>query len=208
LRNFTITDSSSDLVNIDYFIICVPTGLNEDGQPELQSVRNASHLIGRALGRGSTVVMESTSFPGTTRDIVQPILEKESGLKAGHEFYLGFASERVDVGNDRFTYSSIPKVISGINDDSTVKISELYSTIVDKLHLVADCETAELSKLIENTYRLVNISLVNELMMLSEKSGWNFFDALDAASTKPFGFQKFNPGPGIGGLVFQLTQSI
>jgi UDP-N-acetyl-D-glucosamine dehydrogenase len=179
-------------------LICVPTPLSESRDPDLAYVEATAQQIAAVLRPGQLVVLESTTYPGTTRDVVLPILEKR-GLKAGSDFYLAYSPEREDPGNPNYTASGIPKVVGGI-DKTSAKLAEgLYGHAVVNVVPVANCEVAEACKILENTYRSVNIAMVNELKMLFDRIGIDVWDVIDAAKTKPFGFQAFYPGPGLGG---------
>jgi UDP-N-acetyl-D-glucosamine dehydrogenase len=182
----------------DIGIIAVPTPLT-GGEPDLQHVRSASSALASCLQAGATVVLESTSYPGTTEEVVGPILEQGSGLRAGTDFRLGFSPERIDPGNRFWHFRDIPKLVSGIDDESLDAVSDFYAQLVGKIVPVARIREAELAKLIENTFRQVNIALVNELAMLAHGLGVDIWTALDAAATKPFGYLPFRPGPGVGG---------
>jgi UDP-N-acetyl-D-glucosamine dehydrogenase len=192
------TDSAT-LAGADAIIICVPTPVFRDKRPDLSHVLHAGESIGRALRRGQLVVLESTCHPGTTEEVLRPLLERDSGLVAGTDFWLAFSPERIDPGNDRFPVTSIPKVVGGICARSTELAALLYSHIVPRVFRVSSPREAEMSKLIENTFRHVNIALANELAMAAERLGVDFWEALAAASSKPFGFLPFRPGPGVGG---------
>ncbi len=183
----------------DYAIITVPTPLR-DGVPDLSFVEEAARTVGRLMIPGATIILESTSYPGTTEDVVLPILEKESGLKLQDGgFYLGFSPERIDPGNSRWNFQSTPKLVSGLNAESLDKVRKFYETVCDEVVVTTSPKVAELSKVFENTFRAINIALVNELAMLAGELDISVWDVLDAAQTKPFGFMRFDPGPGIGG---------
>ncbi len=182
----------------DAVIICVPTPLGPHKEPDISYIINVTTEISKYLKKGQLVVLESTTYPGTTEEVVLPILEK-SGLKGGEDFYLAFSPERVDPGNKKFTTKDIPKVVGGINDISTEKAAELYSIIIPKVHKVSSPKVAEMEKLLENIFRLVNISFINELAILCRKMGIDVWEVIEAASTKPYGFMPFYPGPGLGG---------
>ena len=182
----------------DVAVIAVPTPLSA-GDPDLSGLIGAAVTLAPFIERGSTVVLESTSYPGTTEEVVRPILERGSGLEAGPDFSLGFSPERIDPGNDRFPFSQIPKVVSGIDAHALDEVNEFYSHLVQRTVPVSSIRVAELTKLIENTFRHVNIAMVNELAMLARELDIDVHEALDAASTKPFGFMRFDPGPGVGG---------
>jgi UDP-N-acetyl-D-glucosamine dehydrogenase len=184
--------------NSDAVIICVPTPLGNHKEPDISYIINVANEISKKLKKGQLVVLESTTYPGTTEEVLVPILEK-SGLKAGEDFYVAFSPERVDPGNKQFTTKDIPKVVGGINQISTDKAGELYSFIVSKVFKVSSPKVAEMEKLLENIFRLVNISFINELAILCNKMGIDIWEVIQAASTKPYGFMPFYPGPGLGG---------
>jgi UDP-N-acetyl-D-glucosamine dehydrogenase len=188
---------TSKLMNYDIFVICVPTPLL-DGGPDLSMICEAGMLIAKIIKKRSLVILESTSYPGTTEDILLPIIEK-SKLKAGSDFFLAFGSERIDPGNANFGIKNTPKVIGGIDEISTRKAVDFYSNFIDEVIAAKGTREAELSKLLENTYRIVNIALVNELAMVCHELGIDIWDTIRCASSKPFGFHTFYPGPGVGG---------
>jgi len=192
------TSDSKVLGESEYIVISVPTPLT-DYQPDLSYVEAASKSIGENLIKGQVVILESTTYPGTTIEIVQPILENVSNLKAGEDFLLGYSPERIDPGNKEWTFKNTPKIVSGINKKSLVKISKFYKSIIDEVVEVSGTREAEMVKLIENTYRQVNIAMVNELAILSKMLEIDIWEVVEAAKTKPFGFQSFRPGPGVGG---------
>jgi UDP-N-acetyl-D-glucosamine dehydrogenase len=187
-------------------VIATPTPLR-DGLPDLSYVEAAARTLARYLRAGATVVLESTSYPGTTQEYVQPILEQGSGLTAGRDFYLGYSPERIDPGNVTWTLTTTPKVVSGIDEGSLTAVRNFYDTIVDRTVPVASPREAELAKLIENTFRHVNIALVNELAMFAHELGIDIWEAIRAASSKPFGFMPFTPGPGVGGHCLPIDPS-
>ncbi len=193
-----VTTDFSLLSRVDVVCICVPTPLSKTKEPDLNFVIDAADRIGQKLRKEHLIILESTTYPGTTREVVLPILEK-SKLKAGKDFYLAFSPERVDPGNKRFTLKNTPRIVGGINPRSTKIASLFYSQFVEKVISVSSCEVAEMSKLLENIFRCVNIALVNELMLLCDRMGINIWEVIEAASTKPFGFMPFYPGPGLGG---------
>lgn len=182
----------------DVAVIAVPTPLR-GSQPDLSHVVAAGRMVGRHLREGALVVLESTSYPGTTRAVLGPVLEEESGLLMGRDFALGFSPERIDPGNGSWTLETTPKLVSGIDDASRERTAGFYSRLVDQVVPVSRCEEAELAKLLENTFRAVNIALVNELAQVAHDTGLDIREAVSAAGTKPFGFMAFTPGPGIGG---------
>jgi UDP-N-acetyl-D-glucosamine dehydrogenase len=195
---FRVTDQFERLGEADAILICVPTPLTDSHEPDLQYVVNSTRAIAACLRRGQLVVLESTSYPGTTRGVVLPILEA-TGLRAGQDFALAFSPEREDPGNPIFATASIPKVVSGCDALSLQLASSLYNNLVIRIVPVSSLEVAEACKLLENTYRAVNIALVNELKVLFHRMGIDVWEVIQAAETKPFGFQPFYPGPGLGG---------
>ncbi|MGC8718318.1 MAG: nucleotide sugar dehydrogenase, partial [bacterium] len=182
----------------DAIIICVPTPLTIHKEPDISYIVNVTNEIAKFLKKGHLVILESTTYPGTTEEVVLPILEK-TGLKAGKDFYLAFSPERVDPGNKNFTMKDIPKVVGGINKESTELAGKLYSYITDRVYPVSSPKVAEIEKLLENMFRLVNISFVNELALLCQRMDIDIWEVISAASTKPYGFMPFYPGPGLGG---------
>ncbi|MEV0006073.1 nucleotide sugar dehydrogenase [Micromonospora sp. NPDC050980] len=196
---FVPTTKADVLGDAAAVVICVPTPLAEDGRPDLLAVRTASATVGSQLRRGMLVVLESTSYPGTTEEVVGPILEQTSGLVAGRDFHLAFSSERVDPGNKRFGLDTTPKVVGGLTPECTAVAARFYRRMVRSVVLAKGTREAELSKIIENTYRNVNIALINEIAKLAHELGIDVWDAIDCAATKPFGFQAFYPGAGPGG---------
>jgi nucleotide sugar dehydrogenase len=202
---YQITDRAEDLAGFDVAIISVPTPLR-DGTPDLSFVEAASDTLATVLRPGALVVLESTTYPGTTEELVRPRLEA-SGLVAGRDFFLGYSPERIDPGNPRWTFENTPKVVSGIDADSCRAVEAFYATLVEKVVPVGSPAEAELVKLLENTFRHVNIALVNELAMFAEDLGVDIWSAIDAASTKPFGYMRFTPGPGVGGHCLPVDPS-
>ena len=192
------TTEFSVIDDMDCVIICVPTPLDEHEQPDMSYVEGASNAIGNHLKKGQLVVLESTTYPGTTREVVKPILEK-SKLEAGKDFFLAYSPEREDPGNKEFSVSKIPKVMGGFTSDCLKVTSALYKNIVSETVEVSSMETAEATKLMENIFRAVNIAMVNELKLVLDRMGVNIWEVVDAAKTKPFGFMPFYPGPGMGG---------
>ena len=197
-NNGSSTNKFSETGNMDCLIICVPTPLDVHEQPDMSYIESASKEIGKNLKKGQLIVLESTTYPGTTREIVKPILEK-SKLKAGKDFFLAYSPEREDPGNKEFSVSAIPKVMGGLTDDCLQLTSDLYKNIVSETVKVSSLETAEATKLMENIFRAVNIAMVNELKLVLSRMGVNIWEVIDAAKTKPFGFMPFYPGPGMGG---------
>ncbi|MGW6704458.1 nucleotide sugar dehydrogenase [Streptomyces sp. NPDC054956] len=192
------TTEERELGGFDVAVISVPTPLRE-GAPDLSHIESAARSLGRFLRQGATVVLESTTYPGTTEELVAPILEEFSGLTAGTDFHLGYSPERIDPGNRTWTLERTPKVVSGIDGASLSAIDSFYAGLIDTTVPVGSPKVAELTKLVENTFRHVNIALVNELAMYAHTLGIDVWEAIDAAATKPFGFMKFTPGPGVGG---------
>jgi UDP-N-acetyl-D-glucosamine dehydrogenase len=197
-KGFSATTDFGRLKEADAVLICVPTPLTAAREPDLTYVEKSAEAIAKTLRAGQLVVLESTTYPGTTRRIVQPILEK-NGLKVGKDFFLAFSPEREDPGNKNFSAPTIPKVVGGIDLISGELANNLYARVVKKTVPVGSAEVAEASKILENTYRAVNIALVNELKMLYDKMGIDVWEVIEAAKTKPFGYQAFYPGPGLGG---------
>jgi UDP-N-acetyl-D-glucosamine dehydrogenase len=198
-RRFEATDDFKRLKEADAIIICVPTPLHEDSRPDLSFIESTARTIGQNLRAGQLVILESTTYPGTTREIMKPELDK-----AGVDYLLAFSPEREDPGNKQFTNADIPKVVGGIDERSRKAASALYGSAVVQVVEVSSPEVAESAKLLENIYRCVNIALVNELKMCFERMGIDIWEVIRAASTKPFGFQPFYPGPGLGGHCIPL----
>ncbi|MGB3483053.1 MAG: nucleotide sugar dehydrogenase [Mycobacterium sp.] len=190
----------------DVAIIAVPTPLRE-GVPDLRYIEESAHTLARYLRPGATVIVESTTYPGTTQELVAPILEEGSGLVAGLDFHLGYSPERIDPGNATWTLVNTPKIVSGVDDASLASVRAFYDTIVETTIPVVSPREAELAKLVENTFRHVNIALVNEIAIFAHELGIDVWDAIDAASTKPFGFMRFTPGPGVGGHCLPIDPS-
>lgn len=199
------TTDFSFVKDVDFIAICVPTPLDAHQQPDISYVRSSAEAIAKHLTKGTMVVLESTTYPGTTEELLKPILENGSGLVCGEDFYLGFSPERVDPGNLIYKTSNTPKVVGAIGDDAAEVISMVYRAILDgDVHTVSSPAVAEMEKILENTYRNINIGLVNELAILCNKMGINIWEVIDAAKTKPYGFQAFYPGPGLGGHCIPL----
>jgi UDP-N-acetyl-D-glucosamine dehydrogenase len=188
----------NELRNADAILIALPTPLSKQREPDLSILVGAVEQIGARLRSGHLVILESTTYPRTTREIVQPILER-TGLKAGRDFHLAFSPERVDPGNQTWTTKNVPKVVGGITPECTDRAAHLYEGAVETVHRVSTPEAAELTKLLENIFRSVNIALVNELAQLCERMEIDVWEVIEAAATKPFGFMSFQPGPGLGG---------
>jgi len=192
------TTDYAEVAGCDAVVIAVPTPLSRQREPDLSIVESAARSLAPVLRKGQLVVLESTTWPGTTREVLQPILET-SGLRAGEDFHLAFAPERVDPGRTDWTTKTTPKVVGGLTPACTERAAELYSRAIDTVHRVSTPEAAELTKLLENIFRSVNIALVNELAILCDRMGIDIWEVVDAAATKPFGFMRFSPGPGLGG---------
>ena len=193
-----VTDDFSHLGKPDCIIICVPTPLTEKMEPDLQYIEKTTGAIRDHLRKGQLIILESTSYPGTTEELILPQLES-TGLKVGKDFFLAYSPEREDPGSKRFTTSQIPKVVAGVTPSCKKIATTLYGQVIQKVVPVSSPRVAELTKLLENIYRSVNIALVNELKMLSDRMGIDIWEVIEAASTKPFGFSPFYPGPGMGG---------
>lgn len=194
----SVTDDFRELGKLDAVLICVPTPLTRAREPDLTFVRDTAEAVSRSLRRGQLVVLESTTYPGTTEEIVQPILER-GGLRAGSDFFLAYSPEREDPGNETFRTTNIPRLVGGVDPISTEVAVCLYQTAMDKVVAVSNAKVAEGGKILENIYRAVNIALVNELKVLFQRMDLDIWEVIDAAATKPFGFQRFLPGPGLGG---------
>jgi UDP-N-acetyl-D-glucosamine dehydrogenase len=186
------------LKDIDVIIICVPTPLKGRYLPNIRYIKEAVISIAKHLKKGSLVILESTTYPGTTNEVILPLLEKH-GLKHGNDFFLSFSPERIDPGNKRYPVHKIPKVVGGLNSEATELTELVYRNIIDKVVPVSSARAAEAVKLLENTFRLINIAAIDELSMMAHKMGINIWEVIHAASTKPFGFMPFYPGPGVGG---------
>jgi UDP-N-acetyl-D-glucosamine dehydrogenase len=202
-----LTDAGKIAATTDYeqvkhasaVLIALPTPLSRQREPDLSYIESAARSLAPVLQRGQIVVLESTTWPGTTREVLQPILEDGSGLKAGEDFHLAMSPERVDPGREDWTTKTTPKVVGGITAESTAAAAEVYRSAVDVVYEVSTPEAAELTKLLENIYRAVSIALVNELAQLTDRMDIDVWEVVEAAATKPFGFASFKPGPGLGG---------
>lgn len=194
----------SQLAKQDAIIICVPTPLRKSKDPDVSYIVSASMEIKKRLRKGQLIILESTTYPGTTVDLTKPILEEGTGLKAGKDFYLAFSPERVDPGNKKFGIANTPKVVGGMTKTCTDLAAQLYGVAIHKVIKVSSTEAAEMVKLVENTFRAVNIGLVNEVALMCHRLGLNVWEVLGAAASKPFGFMAFQPGPGIGGHCIPL----
>jgi UDP-N-acetyl-D-glucosamine dehydrogenase len=200
------TSDPGRLEMFDYAIVTVPTPLKES-LPDLSFIEAASHDLSHFIRPGCTVILESTTYPGTTEELMTPILEKRSNLRAGTDFWVGYSPERIDPGNQTWNFRNTPKVVSGISSECLRQVSAFYSSLVDTVVEVKGCREAELTKLLENTFRHVNIALVNELAIFAHQLNIDVWNAIDAASTKPFGFMRFTPGPGVGGHCLPIDPS-
>ena len=204
-KYLSATSDFSFINDVDFIAICVPTPLDSHQQPDISYVESSTKEIAKYLKKGSIVVLESTTYPGTTEEVLKPILESGSGLKCGEDFYLGFSPERVDPGNLIYKTKNTPKVVGAIGKDAAEVIAAMYRSVLEsEVHVVSSPAVAEMEKILENTYRNVNIGLVNELAMLCHKMNINFWEVIDAAKSKPYGFQAFYPGPGLGGHCIPL----
>lgn len=202
---FSATTDFSFVKNADFIAICVPTPLNDYKEPDISYVESSAKEIAKYLKKNTIVVLESTTYPGTTEELIKPILEKGSGLVCGTDFYLGFSPERVDPGNLIYKTKNTPKVVGGIGKDATEVIAAMYRAVLESdIKEVSSPAIAEMEKILENTYRNINIALVNQLAILCNKMDINIWEVIDAAKTKPYGFQAFYPGPGLGGHCIPL----
>ncbi len=193
-----VTDDASVLSSLDVISVCVPTPLTKTKDPDMSYIINVGREIKKYMHRDQLFILESTTYPGTTEELVQPMIE-EGGLKAGKDFYLAFSPERIDPGNKRYSIKNVPKIVGGVTQQCTDLACTLYSQIIETIVPVSSPKVAEMVKLLENTFRSVNIALVNEIAIMSEKLGIDVWEVIDAAKTKPFGFMSFYPGPGLGG---------
>ena len=198
------TTDFSFVKDVDFIAICVPTPLDSHQQPDISYVESSAKEIAKHIKKGTMVVLESTTYPGTTEELLKPILES-SGLKCGTDFYLGFSPERVDPGNKQFKTKNTPKVVGAMGENAREVIAEMYRSVLDgDVHEVSSPAVAEMEKILENTYRNINIGLANEMAILCNKMGIDYWEVVDAAKTKPYGFQAFYPGPGLGGHCIPL----
>lgn len=201
---FVATTDFSRVAEVDFIAICVPTPLDAHQQPDISFVQSSAEAIAKHLKKGTMVVLESTTYPGTTEELIKPILES-TGLVCGEDFYLGFSPERVDPGNKTYKTNNTPKLVGACGSDAAEVISMVYKSVLDgEIYTVSSPAVAEMGKLLENTYRNINIGLVNEMAILCNKMGINIWEVIDAAKTKPYGFQAFYPGPGLGGHCIPL----
>jgi UDP-N-acetyl-D-glucosamine dehydrogenase len=197
-KKLKVTDDFSAIKRLDAVIICVPTPLKEKKEPDVSYIISAVENIKKIMKKGQIVVLESTTYPGTTEEIILPLLES-AGFKEGKDFYLAFSPERIDPANAKFKTENTPKVIGGISLASTRMAKLLYSQVINKIVAVSSSKVAETAKLLENTFRIVNIALVNEIMLMCDKLGIDVWEVIDVAKTKPYGYMPFYPGPGVGG---------
>ena len=195
-----------DAAGFDVAVITVPTPLSE-GIPDLSFIESSAKALSTRLSAGATVILESTTYPGTTQELLVPLLEEGSGLVAGRDFFVGYSPERIDPGNKTWGFVNTPKVVSGIDADSLAKVKAFYDDLVETTVPVSGTKEAELTKLLENTFRHVNIALVNELAIFGHQLGVDVWESIEAASSKPFGFMKFTPGPGVGGHCLPVDPS-
>lgn len=204
-KKLSATSDFSFVKDVDFIAICVPTPLDIHQEPDISSVKSSAIEISKHLTPGTIVVLESTTYPGTTEELIKPILEEGSHLKCGRDFYLGFSPERVDPGNLIYKTKNTPKVVGAIGKDAADVISAMYRAVLDgEIHTVSSPSVAEMEKILENTYRNVNIGLINEIGRLCKEMGISVWEVIDAAKTKPYGFQAFYPGPGLGGHCIPL----
>ena len=203
---YRATHDTDDLAGFDVAVISVPTPMGE-GVPDLSFIESAAATLAPHVTAGSTVILESTTYPGTTEELVAPILEQGSGLRVGADFHLGYSPERIDPGNTTWRLENTPKVVSGVDAASLAAVKGFFDDIIESTVPVSGTREAELTKLLENTFRHVNIALVNELAMFAKDLGIDVWEAIDAASTKPFGYMRFTPGPGVGGHCLPIDPS-
>lgn len=204
--NYKASLDYEDAVGFDVAVITVPTPLRES-VPDLSYIEESARSLAEYVRVGSTVVLESTTYPGTTEELLVPLLEAGSGLRAGVDFFVGYSPERIDPGNKTWGFVETPKVVSGLGEESLRRVQDFYDSIVDSTVPVSSPKEAELAKLLENTFRHVNIALVNEMAVFANQLGVNIWESIEAASSKPFGFMKFTPGPGVGGHCLPVDPS-
>ncbi len=197
-RKFAVTNDFTSIKEVDAVIICVPTPLYKTKEPDVSYIVAAVKNIKKYMKKGQIIVLESTTYPGTTEEVMLPVLESD-GMKEGKDFYLAFSPERIDPGNPNYDTKNTPKIIGGISEKSTEIAKILYEQAIDKVVPVSSAKVAEMVKLLENTFRIVNIGMVNEIMLMCDSLGINVWEVIDAAKTKPYGFMPFYPGPGVGG---------
>ena len=197
-KRFSATTNFEALRKIDIIIICVPTPLKRKYHPDISYIKQAVNSIAKNIKKGALIILESTTYPGTTEEVILPLLESK-GLECGKDFYLAFSPERIDPGNSKYTVNKIPKVVGGVTREATELTTVVYRNIIDKVVPVSSARVAEAVKLLENTFRLINIGLIDELAMMYHKMKIDIWEVIEAAKTKPFGFMPFYPGPGVGG---------
>lgn len=200
------TDDPADLTGFGTAVVCVPTPLR-DGAPDLSYIEDSARFLAPHITRGCCVILESTTYPGTTEEVFEPILEAGSGYRSGRDFHLGYSPERIDPNNTSFGLRNTPKIVSGVDDASADAVRAFYDTFVDQTVVAPGVREAEMAKLLENTFRHVNIALVNELAIFCHELGIDVWSVIDMAGTKPFGFMKFTPGPGVGGHCLPIDPS-
>ncbi|MDQ2706838.1 MAG: nucleotide sugar dehydrogenase [Actinomycetota bacterium] len=205
-RRYTPSSDTADLEGYRTAVVCVPTPLR-DGLPDLSFIEDAARMLAPHLTPGACVVLESTTYPSTTEEVFAPILEAGSGLRAGVDFHLGYSPERIDPNNPTWGFRNTPKIVSGVNEASTAAVAAFYDDLVDHTVCAPGTKEAELAKLLENTFRHVNIALVNELAIYCHELGIDVWSVIDLAATKPFGFMRFTPGPGVGGHCLPIDPS-
>ena len=198
-QGYEATTDPTCISNSQYVVVCVPTPLGDAGSPDLRAVEAATTTVGRHIQRGTTYILESTTYPGTTDNVCIPLLEGHSQLKAGEDFNVAYSPERVDPGSKKFGIKNTPKLVGGLNDESTHAAVEFYSCFIDEVVPVKGTKEAETAKLLENTFRHVNIALVNEMAQFCHELDIDIWEVINGAATKPFGFMRFTPGPGVGG---------
>jgi nucleotide sugar dehydrogenase len=203
---YSPADSYQAVRGFDVAVITVPTPLR-DSVPDLSYIEDAAEQLSAFVTAGCTVILESTTYPGTTEELVLPILERGSGLRAGTDFHVGYSPERIDPGNPAYRFGNTPKVVSGLGPGGLERVTAFYAALVDRVVPVSSPKVAELTKLLENTFRHVNIALMNELAIFADQLGIDIWEAIDAASTKPFGYMRFTPGPGVGGHCLPVDPS-
>ncbi|MDP3732157.1 MAG: nucleotide sugar dehydrogenase [Candidatus Omnitrophota bacterium] len=197
-KRFSATANFEALRKIDIIIICVPTPLKRKYHPDISYIKQAVNSIAKNIKKGALIILESTTYPGTTEEVILPLLESK-GLECGKDFYLAFSPERIDPGNSKYTVNKIPKVVGGVTAEATELTTVVYRNIIEKVVPVSSARVAEAVKLLENTFRLINIGLIDELAMMYHKMKIDIWEVIEAAKTKPFGFMPFYPGPGVGG---------
>jgi len=200
------TSDFSVVKDVDAVSICVPTPLRKTGDPDLSFIVDATASIAPYVHPGMVVILESSTYPGTTREMVLPVLTEKSGLTVGEDLFVAFSPERVDPGRTDWTTKNTPKVVGGMTEACTKVASAWYAQALDTVVPVSSTEVAEMAKLLENTFRMINIGLVNELALMCDRLGVDVWEVIEAAATKPFGFMKFSPGPGLGGTAFRSTR--